>query len=185
MKRFVYSALFAVFASALISCAPASPADTTEMIQPGDKIGDMTVEQGLQSAPYPEILEYCESPPFETEPAIFTIECTVPPVPGLALVFGWGATEAMLASNWDAMTWEMYIDDYQVDLDKFDWVESDYLYLGPNVKARDWFMHLIDPSLGKHTFRYLWSSETPVDDGMDVYQPGTYEHVFNFTVAEP
>ena len=83
------------------------------------------------------------------------------------------------------MTWEMYIDDYQVDLDKFDWVESNYPYLGSNLKARDWFIHLIDPSPGKHTFRYSWSSETPIDDGIDVYQPGIYEQVYNFTVTEP
>lgn len=185
MKRLLYFTFFVILASALISCVPAPPTDNTGMLKPGDKIGDMTVEQGSPNSPYPEILEYCKLQPFETEPAVFTIECTVPPVPGLALVIGWGATEAMLTSNWDAMTWEMYIDDYQVDLDKFDWVESDYPFLGPDVKARDWYINLIDPSLGKHTFRYSWSSETPIDDGMDVYQPGTYEQVYNFTVAEP
>ena len=56
--------------------------------------------------------------------------------------------------------------------------------MGTNVKSRSWTIYLTEPSLGIHSFRYLWSTETAVDDGFVVYQPGIYEHVVNFIVSE-
>lgn len=155
------------------------------MIEPGDKIGDMIVEQGVEPILGPWIWEFCEFWDPGTEPASFASDCTVPSIPGLAIGFGFYATETALSSGWEAMTWEISIDGYQLDLEKFSWVESDLPEIGPNMKRRNWFINLIDPSLGQHSFRYAWSTETLIDfGGGDVFQPGTYEHVVNFTVVE-
>jgi len=188
MKRLVWFIFLLLFSSILISCTQSTQTPTTsiEMIGPGDKIGDMTISHGTYPLLfYPWIWQYCELWFPKTEPASFTCDCTVPSVPGLALGFGWSATETMLASSWNAVTYELYVDGYQVDLDKFTWEEEDIPDAGPNARSRYMVLYLENLSLGSHSFRYLWSTEAPVDDGFAVYQPGTYEHVVNFTVAEP
>ena len=90
----------------------------------------------------------------------------------------------MLASNWEAMTWEMYIDDYEIDLDSFGWFERESVMYGENPRERIWLVTLTNPSPGEHSMRYLWTSKTAIDDGFKVYQPGTYEYVLNFTVID-
>ena len=82
------------------------------------------------------------------------------------------------------MIWELYIDGYQIDLESFEWFEYDYLAKGENNKQRVWIITLKNLSPGEHTFRRVWTSEIALDDGWDIYQPGTYEQQVNFTVLE-
>lgn len=159
------------------------------LIGPGDTIDAMSVEQGSTDTEYPFtkypwIWEFCEQFSGGLEPGTLVIDCFAPPVSGLTLGFAWWAKESKIASNWDAMAYEMYIDDQMVDLDQFEWEEQDRLDLGHGMKERSWIIYLIDPSLGEHSFRTLWSAEIPVDDGFDVYPPGIYEYVLNFTIIE-
>lgn len=153
-----------------------------EMIGPGDKIGDMTVEQGTQYSSTPELWNFCEHL-YELEPGTDSVDCNVPLVPELLLEIGWGAKVALIDSNWDEMNFELYIDDYKINLEEFDWIERDHEYLGYEIKARNWWINLLDLPLGEHSMHYWWSLETPVDDGFDVYQPGNYDHIVNFTVG--
>ena len=122
MKRLSCVIILLLFSVILLSCTQPTQTPTTsdEMIGPGDKIGDMTVLQGTSLLVYPLIWQYCEIWFPETEPASFTSDCTVPSVPGLNLGFGWAADETMLSSNWDTVTYELFIDGYRVDLEKFD-----------------------------------------------------------------
>lgn len=103
---------------------------------------------------------------------------------GLDIVFGWLAKETKFTSNWDAMTWELSIDGNEVALEDFDWYEFDFIQHGEDNKERRWIITLKNLSPGKHTLRRSWTSDLAVDDGFDVYQPGTYDHVVNFTVLE-
>lgn len=186
MKSRTCFSILLLFFSILVSCSqPAqTPAPSEEMIGPGDKIGDMTVEQGtFDKQTYPNLWAFCEFPFGGLEPATNTSECTVTGTSGLAIELGWSAVnETVLASNMEAITYEWYIDGNKIDLDKFDWEEMNVPDIGPNAKMRLWIIHLANLSPGKHIFRFLTIMETPVDSGFEVYQPGTHEKITNFTV---
>jgi hypothetical protein len=186
MKKFVYLTLIMLFVIILGACTKATPELADRMLKPGDKIGNMTVEEHSMSTKYPDIYDFCTYQPEETEPGIQTTDCNVPLISKMQIDFGWGAKDAtMLDSNWDAMAWELYIDGYQIDLDEFgQWSERGRPDLGVNRYARGWILDLNKISPGKHTLRYLWTSEISIDDGFNVYIPGTYEHIVNFTVLE-
>ena len=184
MKKIVCLTLVMLFVVILGACAKATPQAVEGMLKPGDKIGNMTVEIDTINSSYPVIWDFCEYQPEETEPAIQTIDCNVPLASGVNINFGWNAKAAMLASNWDAMAWELYIDGSKIDLEGFGWHEVDAPEIGANIKGRVWFVDLTNPSVGKHTIRYLWKSKISIDDGSAVYSPGTYEHVVNFTVIK-
>ncbi len=89
-----------------------------------------------------------------------------------------------IASNWDAITWEWYLDGYQIDIEAFDWFEYEYTAKGGNNISRTWILTLKDIPPGEHTLRQLWTSEIAIDDGWNIYQPGTYETMVSFTVLD-
>jgi predicted esterase len=156
-----------------------------ETIGPGDNIGAMTLEQGAVNTTYPSIWHFCEFPIEGTKPGTYIKDCVVQPMPRLVIMTGWGAKESMLIHNWDVMDWEIYIDDFKVNLEEINWYEGECSGMGPDCKSRTWPLYLDDLPLGNHTFRWIWSTEVPVDDGYMVFQPGIYEYVINFKVAEP
>ena len=178
--------LFLSFLIAVImgSCANSPFVSVKGTINPGDKIGETTVEQGAPTLIRPFIWQFCENMPNVQTPNTSTIDCDVPMMSGVSITFGWLAKESKFVPNWDAMTWELFIDDYKIDLDTFDWYESDYPAHGEGNKSREWFINLKNLSPGKHTLRLSWKSKLAVDDGFFIYQPGTYEHIVNFTVLE-
>lgn len=108
----------------------------------------------------------------------------MPLVSSLDISLGWIAKDSKLASNWDNMTWEMYIDGYKIDLDAFDWFETEYRVKGENNKQRTWTITLINLTPGVHTLRQSWKSQIDIDDGWNVYKQGMYEEVVEFTVLE-
>jgi hypothetical protein len=144
----------------------------------------MTVEQGAPTLIRPYLWQFCEYMPDEHMPNTSASDCEVPLMSGVTIPFGWIAKESKFASNWDAMTWELSIDGYKIDLDAFDWYESDYPAHGEDNKDRSWFINLKNLSPGRHTLQLSWTTELAVDDGFNIYQPGTYEHMVNFTVLE-
>lgn len=168
----------------LVSCSISQQifSSTGESVQPGDKIGDMTVEQSTE-IPYQNIWFFCEVID-RYEPFSVSTECEVPYVSNLDVSLGWIAKESELVSNWNAMTWEMSIDDHPIDLDAFEWFETDYRVKGENNKQRNWIITLKNLTPGVHTLRQSWTSRVAVDDGWNVYQPGTYEQVVEFTVLQ-
>ena len=181
MKKSATLIIFVLFVIILNACTKAD--SLKGVIKPGDKIGEMTVEQSTE-IPYPNIWWFCEIGPDEQEPLSFTTDCEVPSVSSLDISDGWFAKESKFSSNWDVMTWEWYIDGYQIDLESFDWFEYEYVAKGDDNLSRTWIITLKDLSPGKHIFRFSWTSDVAVDDGFNVYQPGTYERVVNFTVLE-
>lgn len=185
MKKLSCFVLLILFSSILISCTETTQTSATsvEMIEPGDKIGEMTVEQSTE-IPYQRIWQFCDQGPDEQEPYSLITDCEVPSVSSLDISIGWFAKESKLVPNWDAMTWELYIDGYQIDLESFEWFEYDFLAKGENNKQRAWIITLKNLSPGKHTLRQVWTSDIAIDDGWNVYQPGTYEKDVHFTVLE-
>lgn len=185
MKRFTHILRIVFISVVLLSCSVSKQelGGTDELIKPGDKIGEMTVEQSSQ-IPYQNIWWFCDYMPAEHEPLSSSTDCEVPSVLNLDISLGWIAKESKMASNWGVIKWEMYIDDYEIDLETFDWFETDYIAKGEDNQSRSWIITLKDLSPGVHTLRHLWTSDFAVDDGWNIYQPGTYEQVVSFTVLE-
>jgi hypothetical protein len=176
MKKPVHLLLLVLFAYIPVSCGGSTP----KLVGLGGKIGDMTVEEHPESQPLTDISTYCSGYHYSGfEPGTETSDCEVPLLPRLQIGFSWAAKDAtLLESNWSAMAWELHVDDYQINLDEFKlWPNN------PN-NARGWAIDLVNLSPGKHIIRSLWRSEEPIDDGYQIYPPGTYESIVNLTVAE-
>jgi predicted esterase len=182
MKR-VYCLFFSVLVAVIMASCTNNPFGSVKgIIKPGEKIGEMTVEQGAPTLIRPYIWQFCADIPDVHTPNTSTANCDVPMMSGVTIPFGWLAKESKFASNWDAMTWELSLDSYKIDLEAFDWYESDYPAHGEGNKSRKWLINLKNLSPGEHTLRMSWKSKLAVDDGLNIYQPGTYEHRVNFTV---
>ena len=185
MKKLIIVALIIWLASIIASCAGAQPEKAHVALKPRDKIGDMTllVSSNYPSEPLWSIRSLCLLEDL-TEPGTRTMDCKIAELPWIYFEIGWYAETRLLASNWDAMIWEMYIDDYKIDLDSFGWFERESVMQGDDTRERIWLVTLANPSPGEHSMRYLWTSKTAIDDGFNIYQPGTYEYVLNFTVID-
>jgi hypothetical protein len=156
--------------------------------QPGDSIGEMVLKTG--GSEIVPIWAFCV--PAFLNPGVTTTECNVPPLPELAIGHGWfSADEALRDSCWQAMTWELYLDGRQVDLNAFGTYDADMPQTGlpghdPNeeviTKLRSWDVVLGNPTAGAHTLRSVLHLSQQVDDGFHVTEAGTYELVVNFTV---
>lgn len=156
------------------------------MLKPGDKIGKMTITEHAMDTRYPDIYDFCIYPSDSMEPGSWTAECEIPLSPIIEFNLGWGAKDlATTDANWEAMAWEVYIDGHPVDLKAFEKIDNrDRPDVGINVFARGWVIDLKEISPGQHTVRYSWKSDIPIDDGWNVYAPGTYEYIANFTITE-
>jgi hypothetical protein len=179
MKKLACWTLVVLFANLLMSCAAAAP----KLVEPGGKIGDMTVENHVITGAAPSIWTYCNSEAYMMrEPGTATVDCEIPrTVSRLALGIGWVAKdEATLETNLETIKWELYVDDHQINVDAFESTPKNW----PEGPGIEWIIDLVNLTPGKHTLRQLWKADVPVDDGFDVYPPGTYEEVVNFTVPE-
>jgi hypothetical protein len=181
MKKLRILMLLLMFAALFISCARATP-------EPAGRPGNISVEEHAGGAEFSDLGEYCgDYQSTAKEPGIHTVHCEVPLLPRLQIEFGWGAKDdAILDSNWNAMTWELDIDDKPINLDDFAPFDerTSGIVGSQEFEIRGWRLDLVNVSPGKHTLRFLWRSETPIDDGFDVYPPGSYENIVNFTVPE-
>lgn len=186
MKWFLSTFYYVFVTSILIACTPSmqKQSSTGEMIKPGDRIGEMVVEQGIPALPYPNIWIFCEPILDFPEPASYTSECEVPGISGVVVEFGWIAKDTKINANWEDLVWDLSIDGHVVALSEFDWYEYDYPQHGENNKSRRWYINLLGLPPGLHTFTYGWHAEVEIDDGFRVYQPGTYEQVVYFRVLE-
>jgi len=156
--------------------------------QPGDSIGEMSLKTG--GSEIVPIWAFCV--PAFLNPGVTTTECNVPPLPELAIGHGWfSADEALRDACWQAMTWELYLDSQQVDLNAFGTYDADLPQTGlpghdPNeeviTKLRSWDVVVGNPTAGAHTLRSVLHLSQQVDDGFHVTEAGTYELVVNFTV---
>jgi len=178
MRKLVCLTLVMLLSLMLVSCASQKP---------GDKVGDMTVEEHTSDRSTPRLDEYCGAYYiFGDEPGTQTFDCEMPFTSKVEIAFGWNGKDAtVLDTNLNAMTWELYIDEYQINLDDFESTNRSGKDIAGNpVKARVWDIDLVNISPGKHTLRLLWKSEAPIDDGYNVHTPGVYENIVNFSILE-
>lgn len=185
MKR-LFDTLFALLIVAIgASCANFTLRPAKEIIKPGDRIGAMTIERE-ESKHYYWIMDSCDFDWATTKPHSQTVECTVPELAVVGVGDFWGAEKTKIESNWDAMSWELYIDDHPIALDEFGWSEFSYFDQGSgmDVTFRNWNVLLRNLTAGRHTIRSSWSQKVSIDDGWNTYPPGKYEFIANLTVTE-
>lgn len=184
MKKTTIGLIFILIAIYLISCSndELNGKSPEETIHPGDTVGEMTIEQSTM-VPYQSIWNFCEIFD-ETEPFSRTTKCDIPAVSSLDIQIGWFATETKFQSNWDSMTWKVSIDGEVIDLNTFDWVDTEYPQHGENNYSRVWTLTIKDLTPGEHTFVNSWTTDTAIDDGFATYQAGTYKQTTIFTVQE-
>jgi len=176
MKKFLlftFSLLIAVVILAY-QAIRLSPGDLK--FKPGDKIESMVVTTGTAEAP--PLWAFC-SPTREND-NIISVDCRIPPLPKLAIGQPFdGADQALQASDWSALTWELYLDGYPLDLEAF----GSYHYVVPDLapspspirevfrQVKAWDVVLVNPTSGKHTLHGTASTEAD-----------TYTWVVNFTI---
>lgn len=177
----LHNLMLLLFVILLVACAQAT-------VEPGDPMIKIAVEEHASGTRSPDLREYCGAyQSTAKEPGAHTVDCQVPLLPRLQIEFGWGAKDdAILDSNWNAMTWELYVDDQKINLDYFTPFDekTSGIVGSQQLEIRGWRLDLVNISPGKHLLRILWRSQAPIDDGFDVYAPGTYEDILNLTVLE-
>ncbi len=122
------------------------------LINPGDKVGSMTVTTGQGNA---DIFSFCDPMPGAD---VKVSECAVPPVPNLGI--GWGnlADSAdQQESEWQAQTWELILDGYSVNLPAFGTVDSNI----PQGHLRLWNIMIEGLTSGEHTLQYIIHEKQP------------------------
>lgn len=195
MNKQIYITSVALLVVILTACttptqtSPTPPPTQTPFfvlgnIRPGDKIGEMTIERN-GSMDYYRLFDASDFDWTIMEPHSQTVERTLPELSAAGVNVGWSAFKTKIESNWEAMSCELYIDDYQIALDQFGWEDINVFdQTGTEVTYRAWSVILKNLSPGRHTIRYSFSQEVSVDDGWNTYPPGKYEYIANFTVTE-
>ena len=138
-----------------------------EMIDPGEKVGDMVVMVG-QDEKWIHIFEFCDP--------LNTGECgEVPVINNLFLGYGFITdTSLQMKTNLEKSSWQLFIDGQPVDLPAFGFID---LNLGRIY--RFWNVMVDNVTPGKHTVQYLldyegnhynmaWIFTTPLPATMEI-----------------
>jgi hypothetical protein len=120
--------------------------------------------------------------PIIPQPGIHARDCEVPQLQRLMIGYGnIAASPELLAQEWQAQQWQLYLDGQEVDLAAFGTL-ADRPYVGANVGdgawLRLWAVTLVNPTAGQHTVRYLReqsAARDAPDDTLDVTWTFTVE----------
>jgi hypothetical protein len=147
--------MIAVTLSALVSCGRQT-SQAPRILKEGDNLNGMLLISGTTGAPPLEV--FCQIEP--DEDATDTINCQVPALPKLQIGHLIGLkSDAFQALDWSNLDWQVYLDDYRLDLKTFK--EQSYLepaLLSTPAPVREVFKHgrtwnvvLVNPTFGLHT----------------------------------
>ena len=161
----------------LVSCKP------PDKLWPSSKIGQMWVNRYGHSNSQP-IWEYCSDSLTET-PGTQTVDCTVPWVDELFIGYGIrGDDQAQRDALWEARTWELFIDGYEVDLPAFNVADFSAEQNGAKYEYRVWRIRLRNMPEGEHSLRYVMHVNQEVEGDPASQSAGAYELMVNFTVEK-
>jgi alpha-amylase len=157
---------------------------TAAFLMPGDKIGQM----GLETSPstIPGWMDYCTLS-FSDQPGGGKIDCSMPLFHEFEIGAAWGAkNQALLDSSWNELSWELYVDNYAINLKSFGTFDTDVQAInGTMIKLRIWNLKLVNATEGKHTIRYIIHVNQEINDGLSITKPCTLESVVNLDLATP
>jgi hypothetical protein len=143
---------------------------TSPLVEPGGKIGTMTLVRGSE---YEADAELWGGPcdPFTPTPGRYNRKCSVPRIHRLFI--GYGDLEPTMKASisaWKTLKWQLWLDGRPVDLAPFG-TDVRKLQGGENGFLREWSIILTGETPGKHVLR--WRSEAP---------SGTTDATWTFTV---
>ena len=190
--RFVSILLLVGIVAACAAPKQATPAPTPTptpfavlgTLHPGDKVGEMTLESEVSKSYY-WLYDACNIN-WVIKPASQSVKCTVPELAAVGIGDLWGAETSKFDATWEQMTWELYVDNYQVALDEFGYFDLSYYdpRAGFDVTYRNWNVLLRNLTAGKHSLRFSFTVANEMNDGWDTYPPGKYEYIVDLTVTE-
>ena len=156
-------------------------AQSSTLLKPGDKIGDMTlVKAPPNSQRYSAFCLGSTAPPERFTPGKDQTSCEAPRAQFLWFDNGWGAIDKQtLEDNWRALTFELYIDEQQVDLAAFGTIDEEQY----NSTAHTFGLAL-ENATGKHTIRFIRHHKVDVDDGFNTYKAGSYETITTISLID-
>jgi hypothetical protein len=156
-----------LFLAASLAVLAAGFRSAPSLVDPGGKIGKMTVVRGGEHEASAEIWGgYCD--PFTPNPGRYNRTCRI--VPRLLRLFiGYGDLEPTMkasASTWKKMKWELWIDGRPVDLPRFGTdvrTLFNVLGQGKNGILREWSV-ILTGATGKHVIRYRSDGPAGITD---------------------
>jgi predicted esterase len=167
MKRQMGFIFAVLIVSMLMSCANpaastiASPTAPNPPLQPGEAIGEMILAKDETGEP--DIFNHCSPFVVESDPQVMIRRCNVPQSPNIFIGYGEMASSIEeLDSLWSTETWQLYFDDYAVDLPAFGYFDSEY----EEYKVRKWKVAIDNLTQGEHKLRYVIGS---VDNSVALY----------------
>ena len=156
MKRLARFALIVLVASLLASCAKpnSSPADTSEKIEPGDKIGNFLITTGEEGkVTYGFDLD-CGN---EEDKENMSCKSTVGKQVNISLGIYDGTHSGKLEEKWAGFTYELFVEDRPIDLQAFGTAEVTHPVVGV---IRYWNVVITASKPGKIAIR-----DSGVEDG--------------------
>lgn len=192
--------LLLLFSLSITACIQPIAAPSLQALKPGDTSGELRVMQGPDpfDLTIPHYGAFCNANPMleigstVAKPGIYTVECSMPPLPKMFIAFGLTArTTELLDDIWSASDSELYLNDQLIDQSAFGSLDADVPVTGmpgqdPNqvltLKARVWNVILENITPGEFTMRLVWHISQEVFDG-DVTSPaGDYDINYKITV---
>lgn len=148
MNAFASATMLVLFACMVTSCAQPTqmPDATGDMIEPGDRVGDLLVAMGEASDSvflWDMECEYEQGNPVSCEG-----------VAGTNVNIAYGAyddTEEGLDAKWSGASFELFLEDRPVNLAAFGTIDFDHPEAG--YKMRVWNVVVVDASAGEFTVR--------------------------------
>jgi hypothetical protein len=126
-------------------------------VEPGGKIGAMTVVRGDHyNADEMVWVAGCETS--ISKAGNYHRSCVLPKLPRLYIGTSWNAlTQKELDNIWKYERWRLWVDGRPVDLPRFGTSDTRFrLNNGKRAFSRSWRVILVGAPSGKHTIRYLW-----------------------------
>ncbi|MCE7986034.1 MAG: hypothetical protein DYG89_33065 [Caldilinea sp. CFX5] len=202
--------LVLLFSLSMASCIQPMPAASRQALKPGDKIGTMALVQGpptfdmMAIPPWPA---FCNSNPdptmkpgdTEMKPGVYTVECTMPPLPkfhiGSGFVF---ADEKLRDADWSAVHEELSVNGHLIDQAAFGSVDADIpsqppaqsqpakaASQAPTLKLRVWNVVLENLTPGSLTLHEVLRVDKPFLDlfSSATIVAGVYDLTYKITVS--
>ncbi len=198
MRTSASTTLMVLFTAVLTACATQAPVTSTPppttastpapskaAVHPGDKIGNMTIDNE-ESKHYYWLFDACSFDWELIEPSSQTVECTIPELTEVGIGPVWGAETSKFESSLEPMTLDLSVDGNRVALEEFSYLDLSYFEpsAGFDVTFRNWNVLLRNLSAGAHTFRFSYTFASAINDGWNTYPPGKYEYVADLTVTK-
>jgi hypothetical protein len=144
--------------------AGAAVAAEQGLVEPGGKIGAMTVVRGDTDNSELNVFDPC--PISAPKPGTYHTSCTVTKVPRLFIGAGQHEqTQKELDDAWKHERWRLWVDERQVDLPRFGTTDKhQHSIIGKLGSWRTWTVTLAGAPSGKHTIHYqVQTPSGPID----------------------